>query len=231
MGDEFKERGGLPPLVICDFDGTISRRDVGHEVLKHFSGSRWVEIDTAYRKGEMGSMDAYTLIASFIKIDPDELRSFLDSHAELDPGFKKFYEFCDAAGMDVKIVSDGLDFYIQDILSRNGLAQIDYYANSLVIGDDHSVSIGFPHSNGECRKCGTCKSNILAALKDKYSRVIYIGDGYSDVCPAKSADLVFGKKTLYLKCRENGTDCILYSAFETIHDILKNGNHERQPQK
>lgn len=223
-----KDRGGLPPLVICDFDGTVSRRDVGHEVLKYFSGSRWVEIDRAYCKGEIGSMDAYSIIASFIKIDPDELLSFLDRHSELDPGFKAFYRFCVDAGMGFKIVSDGLDFYIREILSRHGLAGIDFYANNLVIGPDHSVAINFPHSNGECRKCGTCKSNILAALKDRYSRVIYIGDGYSDVCPARSADVVFGKKTLHLKCLENGKSCTLYRTFETIHEMLKNGNNGNQ---
>jgi len=224
MSDKLKDRGGLPPLVICDFDGTISRRDVGHEVLKHFSGSRWVEIDRAYCNGEIGSMDAYSIIASFIKIDPEELRSFLDACLELDPAFIKFYEFCLESGMGFKIVSDGLDFYIREILSRHELTDIDFYANSLIIGDDHSISINFPHSNGECRKCGTCKSNILNSLKDKYSRVIYIGDGYSDVCPAKSADLVFGKKTLHLKCMENGTSCTPYSNFETIHAILKNSS-------
>lgn len=229
MTCKLKEGDSLPPLVICDFDGTVSRRDVGHEVLKHFSGSRWVEIDRAYCRGEIGSMDAYNIIASFVKIDPDELRSFLDGYDQLDPWFKKFYDFCVEQGMGFKIVSDGLDFYIREILSRHGLGEINFYANRLVIGEDHSVSINFPHGNGECRKCGTCKSNILAAFKDKYSRIIYIGDGYSDVCPAKSADLVFGKKTLHLKCLENGTACTLYSSFETIHAILKNGNHEPQP--
>lgn len=224
MGHDLKDGGGLPPLVICDFDGTISRHDVGHEVLKHFSGSRWTEIDRAYCKGEIGSMDAYSIIASFIKIDPDELRSFLDDHSELDPAFKKFYEFCVGSGMDFKIVSDGLDFYIREILSRHGLTDIDFYANRLVIRENYSVAIRFPHSNLECRRCGTCKSRILADLKDRHSRIIYIGDGYSDVCPAKSADVVFGKKTLHMRCLKNGTNCTLYSGFETIHEILKNGN-------
>lgn len=221
MGKNKTDRGGLPPLVICDFDGTISRADVGHEVFRHFSGDRWVEIDQEYRSGKVGSKDAYSILASFVKIQREELQSFLDGVSGLDPSFRDFYEFCVAGGIELKIVSDGLDYYIRDILSRHDLAHIDFFSNTLVFGEQGSISIEFPFSNGECRKCGTCKSNILEGLREKYGRVIYIGDGYSDICPARRADLVFGKKTLYLKCRENGTDCTLYSTFETIHDILK----------
>lgn len=229
MVKKVSERGGQPPLVICDFDGTISLSDVGHQVLKHFSGSRWTEIDRAYCRGQIGSREAYSLIASFIRVTEEEIRSFLDSHAGLDPAFRDFYEFCIASGMGFKIISDGLDFYIREIMSRNGLGHIEFFANRLVFRQDGTISIEFPYGKEECGSCGTCKSNILAGLRHQHSRIIYIGDGHSDVCPARSADLVFGKKTLYRKCLENGTNCILYDSFKTIHDVLKGGKDEYQP--
>ena len=226
MDRKKKKGGGNPPLVICDFDGTVSSRDVGHEVLRHFSGDRWADIDRAYVTGKIGSRDAYSIIASIVKIRRDELCSYLDGLSGLDPFFGDFYEYCTGLGMGFKIVSDGLDFYIREILSRNGLGEIEFFANSLGFGDNGSISINFPYSNDECRKCGTCKSNILAGMRQTYSSVIYVGDGHSDVCPAKTADLVFGKETLYRKCLANGTSCIHYTSFDKVHEILKNGSSD-----
>jgi len=226
MGNNKKKGGGNPPLVICDFDGTVSSRDVGHEVLKHFSGDKWADIDRAYVTGKLGSMDAYSIVASIIRIRREELCSYLDHLSGLDPFFGKFYEYCTSRGMGFKIVSDGLDFYIREILSRNGLGEIEFFANSLGFGEDGSISINFPYSNDECRRCGTCKSSILAGMRENYDTIIYVGDGPSDVCPAKSADLVFGKETLYRQCLANGTSCIHYTSFEKVHDILKNGSED-----
>ena len=223
MNKQQKKGGGNPPLVICDFDGTVSSRDVGHEVLKHFSGDKWADIDRAYVTGKLGSKDAYSIIASIIKIRREELCSYLDHLSGLDPFFGEFYKYCTSRGMGFKIVSDGLDFYIREILSRNGLGEIEFFANSLDFCAGGSISINFPYSNDECKKCGTCKSNILAGMRHKYGSIIYVGDGHSDVCPAKSADLVFGKEILYRKCLANGTSCIHYTSFDKVHEILKNG--------
>ncbi len=230
MNKQKKGRGerpnGLPTIVICDFDGTVSKRDIGHEVLKHFSGSRWVEIDRAYCSGKIGSLDAYSLIASFIKIRQDALESFLSGFEGVDPSFPGFYRFCREQGMDLKIVSDGLDYYIRNILRRENLADIEFYANGLEFGEGGSIRITFPFSNPECGKCGTCKSGILSALKHSYGRILYVGDGHSDVCPANLADLVFGKEILYRKCLSNGKSCIKYSDFGQVREYLVNDAYD-----
>ena len=122
--------------------------------------------------------------------------------------------------MDLKIVSDGLDFYIDAILKKNNIEDIEFFSNVTVFRDDDKLSIEFPRMNDECEKCGTCKKGVLRDYRSKYDRVIYVGNGYSDVCPAKDADLVFAKEVLYEKCREDGTPCVHYENFRDILNYL-----------
>ncbi|MFH1081548.1 MAG: phosphoserine phosphatase, partial [Pseudomonadota bacterium] len=70
----------------------------------------------------------------------------------------------------------------------------------------------------DCGRCGNCKRTILERCRPSYDRIIYIGDGYSDVCPAKNADLVFAKATLYEKYLCKGDRCVY---FETFADIIR----------
>lgn len=57
--------GGSPPerlLVVCDFDGTVCRVDMGNAFLERFAEG-WEEIDRSYAAGEVGSRAAYSRIA------------------------------------------------------------------------------------------------------------------------------------------------------------------------
>ena len=48
-----------------------------------------------------------------------------------------------------------------------------------------------------------------------------VGDGYSDVCPARAADQVFAKPILHEKCLKNGTPSLLYDDFGDILRCLE----------
>lgn len=210
-------------LMLCDFDGTVSTQDVGHEVIKRFMAGDWLEIDEAYADGRIGSMMAYQRIASLMKVTQDEMADYTLSLDVMDPYFSDFYRFCREEGYDVKIVSDGLDFYIDVILRRYGLGDIEFYSNVIRFHDDRSVSIEFPRCNEQCAKCGTCKRMILQQYRQTYDRIVYIGNGYSDVCPSKHADVVFGKDVLYEKCRHGARACIPYRNFKDVKEVLKQG--------
>jgi 2-hydroxy-3-keto-5-methylthiopentenyl-1-phosphate phosphatase len=208
-------------LVLCDFDGTICTVDMGNEILNRFTGEGWNEIDRAYCAGEIGSRDAYSQIVSLLKGSKSQMLEFVGMSEKLDPHFPEFYAYCREKRIDLKIVSDGLDFYIDAILRKYNLQDIEYFSNVIVFQHGNALSIQFPHVNIQCEQCGTCKSEVLKEYRQSYDRVIYIGNGYSDVCPAKDADIVFAKDVLYEKCRQNGTACVLYENFYDIRTYLQ----------
>ena len=207
-------------LVLCDFDGTICTVDMGNEILNRFTDEGWNEIDRAYCAGEIGSRDAYSRVAPLFKGTKAQMLEFVNALEKLDPHFPKFYKYCREKRVDIKIVSDGLDFYIDAILRKYNLQDIEYFSNVLVFRNGNSLSISFPRMNIQCEKCGTCKTGVLKEYRGSYDRVIYVGNGYSDVCPAKDADIVFAKDVLYEKCRQNGTACVWYENFNDIRAFL-----------
>ncbi len=207
-------------VVVCDFDGTVCNVDMGNKILDRFADEGWREIDRAYSIDEIGSRVAYTRVASLVRGERGQMEEYVHRHALLDPYFAEFYMFCAGRGYDLKIASDGLDFYISAILQKHGLDDIEFFSNAVTFFSGEGLSIDFPYLNHLCGKCGTCKTNIVKGFSSQYQRIIYIGDSYSDVCPAKNADLVFAKYILYDKCRKNGTPCIQYENFHDIMDYL-----------
>jgi 2-hydroxy-3-keto-5-methylthiopentenyl-1-phosphate phosphatase len=191
-------------LVICDFDGTICTLDMGNSVLSHFTKKSWDEIDREYVKGSLGSREAYSKIAPVIATTPEKLRKFVLKKAKIDSSFIKFYRLAQKKGVDVKIVSDGLDFYIRAVLGKYEIDDIEFFTNTIAFDKNNAVSIDFPQMNLLCGRCGTCKNKILNEHRLIYEQIIYVGDGRSDICPSRFADFVFAKDVLLKNCKEEG---------------------------
>lgn len=192
-------------LVISDFDGTICPVDIGDKVLGRFAKNGRKDIDREYTKGLIGSKAAYGRIAPLVEASSKRLHAYVSRVARIDPFFTGFYRLTREKGLDVKIVSDGLDFYIRAVLQKHGLGDIEFYSNRVIFGEGDTLNFAFPEANALCGRCGTCKNKILNDHRLMYEKIIYIGDGHSDVCPSRSADLVFAKGFLLKKCEEEGT--------------------------
>jgi len=65
---------------------------------------------------------------------------------------------------------------------------------------DPNLDIETPH-HSDCGTSGVCKSPLMEQLQIFGSKSIYIGDGFSDFCPSKKADMVFAKNILYKRPR------------------------------
>lgn len=200
--------------MISDFDGTICTVDVGNRVLSHFTNESWDHIDREYIRGSIGSREAYSRIAPLISANPLRLNSYVLKLGKLDPFFARFYRLAKKKGVDVKIVSDGLDFYIRAIMEKHRLGEIEFFANTVVFGNNDTLTFDFPEANALCGRCGTCKNRILNNHRLMYETIIYVGDGHSDICPSRCADLVFAKDVLLRKCEEEGT-----APYRPFHDF------------
>ncbi len=185
------------PIVVSDFDGTISSRDISYEILERFSTGGWEGVDEAYARGEIGSQEAFRLILEKIKATKTELTKYINELSPpIDPRFVEFYRYLKERGIDLVILSDGFLFYIKLLLEKEGITDIPIYANDIIEDKAGALVPVFPYHNGQCDKCGNCKSNIIKKLKEDHDHIIFIGDGYSDLCASELADTLFAKRRL-----------------------------------
>ncbi|UCD70632.1 MAG: HAD family hydrolase [Syntrophobacterales bacterium] len=207
-------------LILCDFDGTISLRDMGYELLRAFAKGNWEKIDRKYRDGEIGSREAYEQIVGMCKGSPEEIESFIMERALIDPYFAAFHDYCLRRSIDLKIISDGFDSYISRILEHHGLITIPIFTNRISFKRDGRIDIEHPYLNRDCGLCGTCKRTILLENRSLYDWITYIGNGYSDRCAAQEADWVYAKEALFEHCVRGGTDCTYFNHFGEVMDDL-----------
>jgi 2-hydroxy-3-keto-5-methylthiopentenyl-1-phosphate phosphatase len=188
-------------LVICDFDGTIAHVDVTDGVLGRFALPEWEDIEAEWKAGRIGSRECMKRQVDLLRVSRGALDTYLDT-VEIDPAFPAFVADCQARGLEVVVISDGIDYSIRRILGRYGLDHLLRASNRLVqLGEDR-YALEFPDANPKCSAgSGTCKcrsSNRMASGRPR----LLIGDGTSDFCLAGEADLVFAKHKLLQRCIE-----------------------------
>jgi 2-hydroxy-3-keto-5-methylthiopentenyl-1-phosphate phosphatase len=209
----------MKTVVFCDFDGTISRRDVGYSLFHHFSGGENEKLLPDWKAGRMSSRECLSREAAMVHAPAEEILSFLDQF-EIDPGFPEFELLCRRRGVPIIILSDGLDLYIKRILSRYHLDHLPVTCNIAKL-NSHGLEIEFPRTNRACTRCGSCKGEIIEEYVSQDSgeiRTVFIGDGYSDTCATRAADFLFAKKDLERYCLDHG---IAYNRFDTFFDVAR----------
>lgn len=207
--------------MFVDFDGTITRHDVGNGLFRTFGGSACDALVARYRAGEISARECFRGEAAAMgRCSPAALDRWIDEQS-IDESFGSFTAFCEDAGMDLAIVSDGLDYYIRRILDRHGLGGVPFYANALSFTDwsDDGTAVArvsFPYADAECDRCACCKRNVVLTATGDDEILCYVGEGFSDRCPAGFADIVFARDELQAHCQEKN---ISYYPYRTFADV------------
>ena len=144
-------------------------------------------------------------------VSQEQLGDYINS-IEIDDYFLDFVDYVKSRNIKLTILSDGFDFFIKKVLERYNL-DIPYYANKLIY-ENGKFNIEFPYYNEKCdKKAGMCKCE-----KVKEKSFCYIGDGTSDLCIAKKADILFASKNLHEYCEKK---LIKHYYFETFSNIVE----------
>ena len=208
--------------LFVDFDGTITKRDVGNAFFREFGGVICDEYVARYRSGEISAAECFRRELHAVgDLNLEAVSAFL-AQQNIDPAFSGFVAFCRERSIPLHILSDGLDFYIRTILADRGIGPVSFLANELTVSEPDAsgnarLAIAFPHGNAECTRCACCKRNAMLGLAGDDDLIGYVGEGFSDLCPAQYADIDFAKDELQTYCqREN----ISYFTYRTFADVV-----------
>lgn len=206
--------------VFFDFDNTITPFDVFDNIVETFAvDKKWMEYESAWKKGGIGSKDCLSGQLKSVKIDRRGLEKHL-AKIKVDPYFKKIIALLKKRGVSPVIVSDSFRHFLEYILKNNGIGPLKIYSNRIKFSGGRLVP-SFPYQHSSCKTCGNCKKSHLG-LSDPGSddrddkSIIYVGDGLSDLCPAKHSDIVFAKGSLKRYLTKEGKE---FFPFETLKDV------------
>ena len=201
--------------IFCDFDGTISRQDTTDLILTRLADPEWMAVEADWEADRIDAATCMTRQIALIRAPLAAIDAVLDE-VELRDGFTDFLDWAGRRGVPISIVSDGVDYFINRILSRHGIHGLPLVANRLVAMGDDRWSLHQPWRVANCAGgSGVCKCRVVASFKDDRP-LVFIGDGRSDFCVATKPDLLFATAGLERFCTDRG---IAHQAFTTFGDI------------
>jgi 2-hydroxy-3-keto-5-methylthiopentenyl-1-phosphate phosphatase len=209
-----------PPVLFCDFDGTITLSDNIVAIMKKYEppGVEAIIADIVSERKSIrqGVGEMFALLPSSLQ---EEIRSYVLETAGIRPGFPELLAWCKEHDVPFYVTSGGIDFFVYPLLEPFGIPADHIFCNGSSF-EEERIRITWPHSCDEdcSNDCGMCKTTVIRRFPaDRHYRIL-IGDSITDFAGAKLADLVFSRSHLTQRCAELGLPHI---PFETFHDIIR----------
>jgi 2-hydroxy-3-keto-5-methylthiopentenyl-1-phosphate phosphatase len=201
-------------IIQCDFDGTIIRNNLSVLIREHFAPDAWRAIEADYLEGRIAVEESNRRQFALIKEPKKKLQEFVRGHINVRQGFPELIADCEAKGNHLVIVSSGLDFYIDTVLSELGMFGTELYCGKTEF-NKKGIMVSYVDQKGNTVKQGFKISN-LNWLKQRDKTIVYIGDGLSDLEAACHAHYVFATGHLATLLTEKH---ISWSSFDNFFDI------------
>ena len=209
----------MPPqgaALLVDFDETASVDNVAEMLLARFAQDGWRDLRARFRAGEITLRPYQERAFALVSATTQEMAAHAAQNARLRPGFVELVASCAASKVPVAVVSGGLDFYVEAVLSKNGLGHVPFFSTGTRT-QGGELRFFYPGATSACWQWGNCKCAVVQGFKQDGRRVIYFGDGRNDVCPAGKADFVFARSRLLEHCQRNG---LPHAPLEDFHQVM-----------
>jgi 2-hydroxy-3-keto-5-methylthiopentenyl-1-phosphate phosphatase len=209
-------RSLLRPALFFDFDNTLTHGDVLDELIERYSPNEsWRDWENAWQHGQLAARDCLRLQIENLRVTREELLADV-ARVRIDPAFVDIIDWARLHGVAVCIVSDSFLPLIERILEANGIYGIQVFANDLQFAPGDRLIPSFPYHDPLSACSANAKARHLVPQRAR-NRIIFAGDGYSDLDAALVADVVFAKSTLASELDARG---IAFYPFDTLEPIL-----------
>ena len=212
-----RSASGRPHLaVLTDFDDTAAVQNVAELLLNRFGAPDWMDVRQRFRDGHIELKEYQEITFRTIRADRAPMQAYVKEHASLRPYFQEVWGFCQANGFPMAVVSQGLDFYIQALLDKEGLGRVPIYAVNTEF-QNGEISYQYEYNYPGKEPEGNSKGFVVKSFQQRGCHVFFAGDGRSDLEAAQVADTVFAHSTLAKFCDDEG---IPYNHFQDFGAML-----------
>jgi 2-hydroxy-3-keto-5-methylthiopentenyl-1-phosphate phosphatase len=181
--------------IITDFDGTITNRDTLEALLNRFGTPEWITIEDRLEQNLLTVDDAFRQQMALMDASLDDALSLVVKTIQVDSTLIECARQVRAIGGRFSIISAGFHEIISVMLNGKMPEGVAVHANRLEVKNDHWIVI--PSSTPKIKGlCTHCKRYWVEEAKAAGDFVVYVGDGYTDRCPAESADRVYARGSL-----------------------------------
>ncbi len=207
--------------VVSDFDGSFTEMDGAVGLLDHYTDVDWRKLDDLFDTDEITLRILMEKEADMLNCTRSEMIEFALKNMIVRKGAVEFIKLCQERSIPVTIASEGFVDYIEKILEREGLEGVTVHANRLIWEDKLIVGLSHPSGSEDCDKCGTCKENIVKEYQAQGYKVVYIGDGISDLCGSRVADKRFARDRLAKDLGKKGMEFTPFEDFHLISEFVR----------
>ena len=212
----YDEMSTMKTLIQCDFDGTITEEDASFFLLDTFAQGDWRRLLREYKEHKISVGEFNTRAFAMVKADEPTLLEALKDKIKVRAGFHELVDYCLGKDFRLVIVSNGLDFYIKAVLKELALENVEMHAAQASFHPE-GMKVQYVGPDDKRLEDGFKEAYVKTFLKLGY-RIIYMGNGDSDVAPAQYAHHIFATGELLAYCRENN---LKYKPLENFIDAVR----------
>lgn len=198
--------------VVSDFDGTLTKKDVGDAILLKWGKLTIQEIERSYQMGVKVEDWMRIYFPRIADVKKEEIERFIHDEVEARDGFVKMISFLNINSIPFEIVSGGVDLYIEPFMRKYGVSVKGFYG---VFKDGR---VEYPFLDG--MTLSQFKASRVCHYRSLGYNVVFLGDSQNDYEAIICADVRFATLRLSEILKMEKRDFFHYESLEDVIRII-----------
>lgn len=197
--------------IFSDFDGTVTSHDSIVFLTEVFGGGPQYRCEIL-KRFERGELDLFQIIEeelASVKVPWAAAARALQEEISVDPEFPAFVDWCRLQNYPLSVVSSGIRRVVSLFI---GHLDVPFFAHPVEFNSE-----GWRYR----RDHQADKETLLQEASRAGQKIVYIGDGISDISVLDHTDWLFAKSRLAHHCRVQAVPFFPFESFRDIREQLQ----------